>query len=69
MNHFRSDLIDLDVVVRRETEKAWGVADPFNNGEIVWLPKSLCEMGDIKHPQKTATLTCRRSLAEEKGLV
>ena len=65
----RSDLVDLDVVVRRETDAAWGIEDPDKPGAIIWLPKSQCEITDIKTPSKCATLTCHEWLAIEKGLV
>lgn len=65
----RSDLVDLDVVVRRETDNAWGIADPDKAGNIIWLPKSQCEIDDIKYPSKAATLTCPEWLALEKGLI
>lgn len=64
-----SDLVDLDVVVRRETDAAWGIADPDKPGNIIWLPKSQCQVDDIKHPSKAGTLTCPEWLAIERGLV
>jgi len=54
----RSDLVDLDVFVLRETDKAWGIGDPNKTGNIIWLPKSQCEVDEIKMPSKSATLTC-----------
>lgn len=65
----RSDLVDLDVVVRRETDAAWGIADPDKPGNIIWLPKSQCQVDDIKLPSKAATLTCPEWLAMERGLI
>jgi len=64
----KSDLVDLDVVVRRETDLAWGIADPDKPGSIIWLPKSQCEISD-REPQGTATLTCPEWLAADKGLI
>lgn len=58
----RSDLIDLAVVVKRETDKAWGIEDANKDGAIIWLPKSQCEVDD-------GTLTCPEWLAKEKGLI
>lgn len=69
MSAYRSDLVDLEVRVRRETDMAWGIASEDKAGEIIWLPKSQCEMGEIKQPQKTATLTCPEWLARDKGLI
>lgn len=65
----RSDLIDLAVIVRRETDKAWGIASEDEAGAIIWLPKSQCEISDHKMPQGTATLTCPEWLAKDKGLI
>lgn len=65
----RSDLVDLAVVVRRETPGAWGIEDATKPGSIIWLPKSQCEIDDIKQPSKCGTLTCPEWLAKEKGLI
>lgn len=65
----RSDLVDLEVYVRRETDAAWGIADPDKAGNIIWLPKSQCEIDGGEPPTKKATLTCPEWLAIEKGLV
>lgn len=65
----RSDLVDLEVYVRRETDAAWGIADPDKPGNIIWLPKSQCEIEGNDTPTKVATLTCPSWLAIEKGLV
>jgi len=65
----RSDLVDLDVVVRRETDGACGIADPDKAGNIIWLPKSQCQDEDIRIPSRNATLTCPRWLATERGLI
>ncbi|MBS8227137.1 hypothetical protein [Vannielia litorea] len=58
----RSDLIDLEARLVHQTPGAWlldtGEAEP------TWLPKSACEFDE-----DTGTLTLRRGLAEEKGLV
>ncbi|WP_020699576.1 hypothetical protein [Reyranella massiliensis] len=65
----RSDLVDLDIVIRRETDKAWGIADPNKIGNILWLPKSQCEMSNVKRPRWSATLTCPEWLAKENRLI
>lgn len=54
----RSDLIDLTVILRRETDKAWGIASEDKHGEIVWLPKSMCEISDHNAATGRAELTC-----------
>lgn len=65
----RSDLVDLAVVVRRETDRAWGIADPNKAGNIQWLPKSQCQVDGVEVPSGKTTLTCPEWLAKEKGLV
>lgn len=65
----RSDLVDLEVFVRRETDKAWGIDDPDKASNIIWLPKSQCEIEQEPAPSKKGTLTCPEWLAMEKGLI
>ena len=65
----RSDLVDIEVVVKRETDRAWGVEDPNKAGNIIWLPKSQCEIECEPAPSKDGVLTCPEWLAQEKGLV
>lgn len=65
----RSDLIDLSVVVIRETDKAWGIQDESKPETVIWLPKSQCEITSIKNPSGVAELTCPEWLAKEKGLI
>jgi hypothetical protein len=55
----RSDLIEIAVVVRHETEKAWLVDDGTKQ---VWLPKSRVEV-------EGGVLTIPESLAKEKELI
>ncbi len=69
MPDYRSNLIDLDVIVRRETDKAYGIASPDKADEIIWLPKSQCEIDGDDDPSRRATLTCPEWLAKEKGLI
>ena len=57
----KSDLVDLDVRLIHETDKAWLVSDGQNE---VWIPKSMCEFD-----QASGTLTLREPLALEKGLI
>ena len=65
----RSDLVDIEVFVRRETDKAWGIDDPDKASNIIWLPKSQCEIEQEPAPSKKAVLTCSERLAKEKGLI
>jgi hypothetical protein len=69
MGSMRSDLIDLAVVVRRETDKAWGIEDADKAGGIIWLPKSQCEIEIEDAVKKVGTLTCPEWLAKERGLI
>lgn len=66
----RSDLIDIDVTVHHETEKAWLVSSDVSTPEKVWLPKSMCEVSDQKPaPSKAGTLTAPQSFLRDKGLI
>lgn len=56
----RSDLIDIAVILKGETDKAWRV--DAGMGEPKWIPKSQCEFED-------GTLTLPEWLAKEKGLI
>jgi len=67
----RSDLHDIEVHLRRETERAWGIANP-NSGkstDIIWLPKSQCEVELGEAPGKMSTLTAPEWLLKERGLI
>jgi hypothetical protein len=70
----RSSLIDIDVQIMDEREKAIAVADgsieATERGERIkwfWLPRSQIEI--ISRDENDATITLPRWLAEEKGLV
>jgi len=66
----RSDLVDIDVVIHWQTEKAWLVETATSSPEKVWVPASMCEVSDRKAaPSKAATMTLPRGIAIEKGLV
>ena len=62
----RSNLIDVVVILKHETEKAWRL----DHGEEkpVWLPKAWGEM-EPNRDGKTHTLTIEQDKAEEKGFV
>jgi hypothetical protein len=61
----RSNLIDIDVEIVRETEKAV-LVQSFLRDEV-WLPKSLIEIE--RRRDGLATITLSERLAIEKGLV
>lgn len=66
----RSDLVDVEVVKRRETELAWGFASPDDPHEIIWFPKSQGEL-EMTSPQPRPhwTLTCPEWIAKDKRLI
>lgn len=64
----RSDLVDFEVVIFHETEKAWLVESMISAPKRVWVPKSLCEVSDRK-PPAAGTMTMSESMAVDKGLV
>lgn len=59
---YKSDLVDVDVVVRMDREKSWGIEDPNEEGKLIFLPKSQCE-------RDGNTMTMPQWLAREKGLI
>lgn len=65
----RSNLVDLKLPYRNETERAVGVTDPAreNSQEIIWLPKSQIEFQKLSPFFVEVTLP--RWLAKEKGLI
>lgn len=66
MSGHRSDLVDLAVVLKRETDKAWCV-DAGGSADV-WLPKSQCEL-ERGGAGRADTLTLPEWLAKEKGLI
>ncbi len=66
----RSDLKDIEVFIRRETEKAWGIAaDRGRASDLIWVPKSQCEFEPGDGSDKPGTLTAPEWLLKEKGLI
>lgn len=62
----RSNLVDLEVYVHFETEKAYLVSDTGDRDDAKWIAKSQCELVYSKKPY--ACLTIEDWLATEKGL-
>jgi hypothetical protein len=62
----RSTVVDVTVIVKYETEKAWLVDHGESKPE--WVPKSQAEISP-NADGKTHTLTVEQWLAEEKGFV
>ena len=63
----KSDLVDLEVMVMRETDKAILVSVDGNATKAVWLPKSQVETEPTARP-RIVNLTLPGRLATEKGL-
>ena len=62
----KSNLVDLTVVLKRETEKAWLL--DHGGKAPAWVPKSQAEL-EPNQDGKTHTLTVEQWLAEEKEMV
>ena len=62
----KSDLIDIEVGLHAETEKAIAVSDTGDSKDVVWLPKSQIEF--VKN-KSTITVTLPEWLANKKGLI
>jgi hypothetical protein len=56
----RSDLIDIEARLVRETEKAWLL--DVGGDESVWVPKSVAEFDG-------ETVTLPERMAQEKGMI
>ena len=63
----KSDLIDLEMCLYYQTEKAILVSDDGDWENAVWLPKSLIEFE--KNGDGFVTVTMREQLAIDKRLV
>ncbi len=63
----RSELVDIEAVIRQRTEKAVRIDHADSNSEDVWLPLSMIEIEETG--RMLVTITMPRSLAEEKGLI
>lgn len=66
MSDYRSDLIDISVVLVHQTEKA--VLVDHGGESNVWLPRSAIEI-EKDGNGKTWTVTLPEPLAVEKGLI
>lgn len=62
----RSDLVDISVVLLRETDKAWHV--DHGGDAPAWIPKSQAEL-ERDQNGKTWTLTCPEWLATDKEMI
>ncbi len=65
----KSHLVDIDVALKHETEKAWLVYND-NPNDAVWIPKSQGEMEQVEIEDKNLwVLTIPDWLAYEEGLM
>lgn len=62
----KANLLDVEVYLHAETDKAVRVSDDGDNESAVWLPKSQIE---IVHHKGTIIVTLPEWLAVDKGLV
>ncbi len=64
---YKSDLVDVECLLLRETDKAYGVANNLGKGkpsEVVWLPKS-----QVEWDSDAKIMTVPEWLAAEKALI
>jgi len=67
----KSDLVDIEVVIHHQTEKAVLVSLDGESDGAVWLPLSQIEIEiEIEEePRSIAIVTMSERLANEKGLI
>lgn len=63
----KSDLVDVEMQLHAETEKAIRVSDDGEDENGVWLPKSQVEF--VRKKGGIVVVTLPQWLAEQKGLV
>ncbi len=61
MSNGRSDLVDIEATLHRETEKAFLI---YDGSKEVWLPKAL-----VEHDPHDGTFAMPEWLAEREGLI
>lgn len=66
--NYRSNLVDVAVIVKHETPKAYLVTD--DGKREMWIPKSQCELvSSTNRKGREGLLTLPEWLAKEKGLI
>jgi len=63
----KSYVVDVEVSLHAETEKAWKVSDTGSKEDAVWVPKSETEIEDIGGGVHMLTLPFW--MAHDRGLV
>lgn len=66
MSSYKSDLVQVEVQLHHETEKAWLISDDGERDNAVWVPKSQAE---LRRKGQHHELECPEWLAIDKGLV
>ena len=61
-----SNLVDLDVTLHHETEKAWLVSMTGYTDDAKWVPKAVAELDVDSKPN---VLTLPEQFAIDKGLI
>lgn len=64
----KSDLQDLEVIFVSQTERAFAVKVDETSTNLIWLPKSQCEIDGVLRAGRVVTLTASERLLVEKGL-
>ena len=64
----KSDLHDIEVIYQTETERAVCVRET-EDGDDVWIPKSLCEVDGETRRGGIVTLTAGERILQERGLI
>lgn len=66
MGNYRSNLVEVNVQLHHETEKAWLVSITGEKKDAVWVPRSQAELHE---KGSIHVLECPEWLATDKGLV
>lgn len=73
---YKSDLVDVSLLMHAETAKAIRVSDNGNDSRACWLPKSLIEFEKsgvpvrlYGHPLQPVTVTLPEWKAKQAGLI
>jgi len=64
----KSDLVDMEVALHAETEKAVRVSASGDEAEAVWIPKPQCEI-ERTVVGNSCIITLPEWLAQDKGLI
>ena len=65
MRQSNDNTVDLEVVIKHETDKAYLI--DYGGDEEVWMPKS--QVRAVEKKGRTATMTVTEWIADEKGLI